>query len=56
MSGIFVAISVLMMAALGLAIGITALGDPRAATGETASWLGMSAGVWAFITMLGSCF
>lgn len=52
MSGIFVAIGVLMMAALGLAIGVTALGDPRAATGETASGLGMGAGVWAFISML----
>ena len=40
MSGLFVAIGTLMLlTALGLAIGITALGDPRAATGETASGL-----------------
>jgi len=57
MSGFFVAIGVLiMMGALGLAIGVTALGDPRAATGETASDLGIGAGVWAFITMLVALF
>jgi hypothetical protein len=57
MSGFFVAVGVLMiMGALGLAIGVTALGDPRAATGETASGLGIGAGVWAFITMLVALF
>jgi hypothetical protein len=57
MSGFFVAIGVLMlMGALGLAIGVTALGDPREATGETASGLGIAAGVWAFITMLVALF
>jgi hypothetical protein len=57
MSGFFVAIGVLMiMGALGLAIGVTALGDPRAATDETASGLGIGAGVWAFITMLVALF
>jgi hypothetical protein len=57
MSGFFVALGVLMiMGALGLAIGVTALGDPRAATGETASGLGIGAGVWAFITMLLALF
>jgi hypothetical protein len=57
MSGFFVAIGVLMiMGALGLAIGVTALGDLRAATSETASGLGMGAGVWAFITMLVALF
>jgi hypothetical protein len=57
MSGFFVAIGVLMlMGALGLAIGVTALGDPRAATGDTASGLGIGAGVWAFITMLVALF
>lgn len=57
MSGLFVAIGVLLiMGALGLAIGVTALGDPRAATGDTASNLGMGAGVWAFITMLVALF
>jgi hypothetical protein len=51
MSGLFVAPGVLMiMGALGLVIGVTALGDPRAATGETASGLGIGAGVGAFIT------
>ena len=57
MSGFFVAIGVLIiMGALGLAIGVTALGDPRTATGETASGLGIGAGVWAFITMLVALF
>src|SRR6266508_6099976 len=57
MSGFFVAVGVLMiMGALGLAIGVTALGDPRAATSETASGLGIGAGVWAFITMLVALF
>jgi hypothetical protein len=57
MSGFFVALGVLMiMGALGLAIGVTALGDPRAATGETASGLGIGAGVWAFITTLLALF
>jgi hypothetical protein len=57
MSGFFVAIGVLMiMGALGLAIGVTALGDPRTATGETASGLGIGAAVWAFITMLVALF
>src|SRR5215475_15341285 len=57
MSGLFVAIGTLMLlTALGLAIGITALGDPRAATGETASGLGIGAGIWAFISLLLACF
>jgi hypothetical protein len=57
MSGFFVAVGVLMiMGALGLAIGVTALGDPRAATSETASGLGIGAGVWAFVTMLVALF
>jgi hypothetical protein len=57
MSGLFVAIAVLMiMGALGLAIGVTALGDPRQATGETASGLGIGAGIWAFITLLLALF
>lgn len=57
MSGFFVAIGVLMiMGALGLAIGVTALGDPRTATGETASGLGTGAGIWAFITLLVALF
>jgi cytochrome c-type biogenesis protein CcmH/NrfG len=57
MSGLFVAMGTLMLlTALGLAIGITALGDPRAATGETASELGIGTGIWAFITLLVSVF
>ena len=57
MSGLFVAMGTLMLfTALGLAIGVTALGDPRAATGETASGLGVGAGIWAFITLLVSIF
>jgi hypothetical protein len=57
MSGVVVAIGTLMLlGALGLAVGITALGDPRAATGETAAGLGMGAGIWALITLLVSVF
>jgi cytochrome c-type biogenesis protein CcmH/NrfG len=57
MSGLFIAIGTLMLlTALGLAIGITAVGDPRAATGETASGLGIGAGIWAFITLLVAVF
>lgn len=57
MSGFFVAIGVLMiLGALGLAVGVTALGDPRTATGETASNLGIGAGIWAFITLLIALF
>jgi hypothetical protein len=57
MSGFFIAIAALMLlTALGLAVGITALGDPRAATGETASGLGMGAGIWGFITLLVASF
>ena len=53
MSGLVVALGVLLlMGALGLAIGVTALGDPRAATSETASGLGIGGGVWAFITLV----
>jgi len=57
MSGLFVALGVLLlMGALGLAIGVTALGDPRAATSATASGLGIGGGVWAFITLLAAVF
>jgi hypothetical protein len=57
MSGFFIALGVLMvMGALGLAIGVTALGDPRQATGETASDIGIGAGIWAFITLLVALF
>ncbi|HET6860284.1 MAG TPA: hypothetical protein VFH94_24720 [Streptomyces sp.] len=53
LSGVVVALGVLLLlGTLGLALGVTALGDPRAATGETASSLGIGGGVWAFITLL----
>jgi hypothetical protein len=57
MSGFFVALGVLLlMGALGLAIGVTALGDPRAATSATASGLGIGGGVWAFLTLVAAVF
>jgi signal transduction histidine kinase len=57
MSGFFIALGVLLvMGALGVAIGVTAFGDPRQATGETASDLGIGAGIWAFITVLVAVF
>ena len=57
MSGFVVALGVLLlMGALGLAIGVTALGDPRAATSTTASGLGIGSGVWAFITLVAAVF
>jgi hypothetical protein len=53
LSGLLVALGVLLLlGTLGLAIGVTALGDPRAATGETAAGLGIGGGVWAFLTLL----
>lgn len=57
LSGFFIAMGVLLiLAALGLAVGVSALGDPRTATHETASGLGIGAGVWAFITLLIALF
>src|SRR4029450_7953293 len=57
MSGVFVALGVLLlMGALGLAIGVTALGDPRAAASAPASGLGIGGGVWAFITLVAAVF
>lgn len=57
MCGFFVALGVLLlMGALGLAIGVTALGDPRAATSATATGLGIGGGVWAFITLVAAVF
>jgi len=45
MSGLFVALGVLLlMGALGLAIGVTALGDPRAATSATPQAWGSAPG------------
>jgi hypothetical protein len=52
-SGLFFALgTLLLLTALGLAIGITALGDPRTATSNTASGLGTGAGIWAAIALL----
>jgi hypothetical protein len=57
MSGFVVAIGTLMLlGATGLAVGTAAIGDPRAATDETAAGLGMGAGIWVFITLLVSVF
>jgi hypothetical protein len=44
--------TILLLTALGLAIGITAIGDPRAADRETASGLGIGAGLWGAVTLL----
>ena len=38
--------TLLLLTTLGLAIGITAIGDPRTADSATASGLGMGAGLW----------
>src|SRR5688572_1176555 len=38
--------TILLLTALGLAIGIGAIGDPRAADREMASGLGIGAGLW----------
>ena len=48
--------TVVFMTALGLAIGITAMGDPRAATDNTAARLGTGAGLWAAFTLLVAYF
>jgi hypothetical protein len=57
MSGFVVALGALMLlTALGLAIGFTALDDPREVTRQDASDLGMGAGVWAFLTLLVTFF
>ena len=44
--------TMLLLTALGLAIGITAVGDPRAATHNTVTGLGIGAGIWAALTLL----
>jgi hypothetical protein len=57
MSGFFIAVATLIfLTALGLAVGINVLGDPRAATIETAEGLGIGAGIWTFITLLVAYF
>jgi hypothetical protein len=47
---------ILLLTALGLAIGIAALGDPRTADRDTASSLGIGAGLWGAITLLLAAF
>jgi len=52
-SGFIIALgTILLLTALGLAIGITAVGDPRAATHNTVTGLGIGAGIWAALTLL----
>jgi hypothetical protein len=48
--------TLLLLTTLGLAIGITALGDPRTADSDTASGLGLGAGLWGAITLLIASF
>jgi hypothetical protein len=48
--------TLLLLTALGLAIGITAFGDPRTADSNTASGLGMGAGLWGAVTLLIASF
>jgi hypothetical protein len=47
---------ILLLTALGLAIGISAIGDPRTADRDTASGLGIGAGLWGAITLLLAAF
>ena len=57
MSGVILALGiVLLLTALGLAIGITAVGDPHAATAGKATGLGIGAGFWAALTLLVAYF
>ena len=48
--------TLLLLTTLGLAIGITAIGDPRSADSATASGLGMGAGLWGAVTLLIALF
>ena len=57
MSGFVVAMgTILLLAALGVAIGITTLGDPRATTDYVEPGLGIGASIWGAITLLLACF
>jgi hypothetical protein len=57
MSGFVVAMgTILLLTALGMAIGITTLGDPRAATDYVEPGLGVGASIWGIITLLLACF
>jgi len=52
-SGLVMALgTILFLTALGLAIGISAIGDPRTADSNTASGLGIGAGLWGAVTLL----
>ena len=48
--------TLLLLTTLGLAIGITALGDPRTADRDTASGLGLGTGLWGALTLLIASF
>ena len=48
--------TLLLLTTLGLAIGITALGDPRTADSATASGLGLGAGLWGAVSLLIALF
>jgi hypothetical protein len=57
MSGFVVAMgTILLLTALGVAIGITTLGDPRASTDYVEPGLGIGASIWGAITLLLACF
>jgi hypothetical protein len=57
MSGFVVAMgTILLLTALGVAIGITTLGDPRATTDYVEPGLGIGASIWGAITLLLACF
>jgi hypothetical protein len=57
MSGFVVAMgTILLLTALGIAIGITTLNDPRATTEYVDSGLGTGASIWGAITLLLACF
>ena len=57
MSGFVVAMgTILLLTALGMAIGITTLGDPRASTDYVEPGLGIGASIWGGITLLLACF
>ena len=56
-SGWIIALGTLvLLTTLGLAIGITAMGDPRTGDSPTASGLGMGAGLWGAVTLLIASF
>jgi methyl-accepting chemotaxis protein len=48
--------TILLLTALGVAIGITTLGDPRASTDYVEPGLGIGASIWGAITLLLACF